>query len=542
MIERLARAELTARVDLARERDFPLGRIEIRPSRREIVGEGVRETLEPRVMRVLVALARAQGEILSRDDLIESCWDGVIVGEDAINRCISQLRKAAEASGKTFAIETIPRVGYCLRGAEIAAPAPPGSESVAPEAVPAPQAGRRLPDSAATPLSAAPIGVSGTTRPKPVALVAAAVVFALVVAGLGVWRFRPVSEVIPSAQVAPATSVAVLPFVNMSGDSAKEYFSDGFSEELINDLAKNPHLRVAARTSSFAFKGKNEDVETIARALRVRAIVEGSARDAGDRVRITAQLIDAGSGYHIWSETYDRNLADILAVQDEIAREIATALTHKLVPAAPGRKIDPAIYRLYLLGRQQLALFSADGTARALALFREVTARQPDFADGFAALANATMASRVVWDPAHTESDFVAAHDAAQRALSLDPGNVEAREIRARLEMQEWNWSAAAADLRTLIAEYPNSPLVLSALRQFYTYMDFPDQELAVWRRAVSLDSVSDRDRYILAYELIRNHRSQEAIGVANAILAHQPNAPLALTQLCLKLMCCRPG
>jgi TolB-like protein/DNA-binding winged helix-turn-helix (wHTH) protein/thioredoxin-like negative regulator of GroEL len=533
MNERFSRAGVIARVDLAHEPDFALGPIRVRPARREISSEAWRETLEPRVMQVLVALERANGDILSRDDLIESCWDGVIVGEDAINRCIGRLRKVAEASGNAFSIETVPRVGYRLKPAETAAAAAPEGEGVAGEALLAPQAGHRVPDSAATPLSRAPIGASGSARGKPVAAIAAAVVLALAAAGLGVWRFWPVSAVVPSAQLAPAASVAVLPFVNMSGDPAKEYFSDGFSEELINDLAKDPHLRVAARTSSFAFKGRNEDVEAIARALRVRSIVEGSAREAGDRVRITAQLINAGSGYHIWSETYDRNLADILTVQDEIAREIATALTHKLAPAAPLRKIDPAVYRLYLLGRQQLAQFSPDGTLRALALFREVTTRQSDFADGFAALADTIMASHVVSDPAHVASELVAAHDAAQRALSLDPHNIEAREIRARLELKEWNWSAAAADLRALLAAYPNNPLVLSGLRQFYTYMDFPDQELTVWRRAVSLDFVSDRDRYILAFELIRNHRPQEAIGVANAILAHQPNALWALTQLC---------
>ena len=140
----------------------------------------------------------------------------------------------------------------------------------------------------------------------------------------------------PKTVSAAEASIAVLPFVNMSGDPSKEYFSDGVSEELLNDLANNPGLRVAARTSAFAFKGKNEDIQKIALTLHVRAILEGSVREIGDHLRITAQLINAADGYHLWSATYDRDLTDILVVQDDIARAITTALAQKLLVRATG--------------------------------------------------------------------------------------------------------------------------------------------------------------------------------------------------------------
>ena len=145
----------------------------------------------------------------------------------------------------------------------------------------------------------------------------------LVATALGwYWRSRPA----PAGDASDARSIAVLPFVNMSGDPKQEYFSDGISEEILNVLARTPDLDVAARTSSFAFKGQTKEVPEIARELNVRMVLEGSVRQQKDRVRITAQLIDAQSGYHLWSQTYDRNLTDIFAIQDEIAQAIGSEL------------------------------------------------------------------------------------------------------------------------------------------------------------------------------------------------------------------------
>jgi len=522
MNERFARANLRARVDLAHEPDFALGRAQIRPTRREIVGEVSRETVEPRVMRALVALARAKGEILSRDDLIESCWDSVVVGEEAINRCMGRLRKAAAASGDAFLIETVPRVGYRLKTTGIATSAPDGEGSARPE-----------PEPSALAPPPPPAPSSWRSRAPVRSAIAIVVVLTLVVAGFGWWRLRPETMKMP---VGPAASVAVLPFVNLSGNPAKEYFSDGFSEELLNDLSNDSRLRVAARTSAFAFKGRNEDVEAIAQALRVRAVVEGSVREAGDRVRITAQLINAGNGYSIWSASYDRNLADILSVQNEVARAVAVALTHKIIPARPSAArpgtIAPAVYRLFLQGRWQLDLISPDGYARAYGLLKQVTAREPHFADGLAAF------SRAAWgysgiDSLHADAIAAEAKDAAAKALLLDPRNIEAREMRGLFKLDEWDWSGASADFDILRTQNPNHMRVLAGLHLYYENMGFPDEAVETMRRAEALDPLSDTPKSLMLQDLRALNRYDEEIGMARGILAHRPDDDFALYTLC---------
>src|SRR5436190_7272104 len=198
-------------------------------------------------------------------------------------------------------------------------------------------------------------------------------------------RPRPAIALPETAIEAPPNSVAVLPFANLSGDPAKEYFSDGIAEEVLNDLANKPDLRVAARTSSFMFKGRNADITTIARALHVRAMLEGSVRDAGNRVRIAAQLINAADGFQLWSGTYDRDLTDILTVQSEIATAITAALVQKFLPArrTVAKKplaIDPNAYRLYLQAKDLSHRGNEADLNQAAELLRAVAAKAPNFA------------------------------------------------------------------------------------------------------------------------------------------------------------------
>lgn len=525
----LVRAGVIARVELGHEPDFALGPIQVRPSRREIMAAGTHEIIEPRVMQVLVALVRAKGDILTRDDLIESCWDGVIVGEDALQRCISRLRKLAEANGNAFAIETIPRVGYRLKVAKTDAVPPLRSTD----------ARKGQPFSAC---AAAAVSLPFPTTAEPRRLVrlkwrivvSAVGVLVLLTVGLMLWQFWPSKP--PSILAAPVeASVAVLPFVNMSGDPKQEYFSDGFSEELINDLTNVPHLNVASRTSSFAFKGKNEDIGTIARALGVHAIVEGSVREVGDRVRITAQLIDSSNGYHLWSADYTRNLTDILSLQDELARSIAAALTHRLVPAptAPRPKIDPAVYRLYLEGRHQWRYTGPPQDARrALAIFRQVTIRAPDFADGFAYLSIVADYLAYISDAAPA-SDFALASAAAQHALSLDPRNMLARSVRGYVALGAWNWRAAASDFRILRDQNPNSIITPNALRAFYEQLGFPDEALAQWRHLSASDPSTYRNVITTLFALDWAGRFQEEIGVVQAQLVRSPRDTIRMAYLC---------
>src|SRR3954470_4240233 len=185
-----------------------------------------------------------------------------------------------------------------------------------------------------------------------------------------------------------AESIAVLPFVNMSEDKTNEYFSDGISEELLNLLTKIPQLKVTARTSSFAFKGKEIAIPEIARTLHVAHVLEGSVRKAGNSVRITAQLIKAGTDTHLWSQTYDRKLDDIFAIQDEIAADVVKQLKVSLLGAAPkARTTDPEAYALYLQAVQLGRQFTAEPFQQSDALYRKVLAIDPRYAPAWYGLA-----------------------------------------------------------------------------------------------------------------------------------------------------------
>ena len=182
-------------------------------------------------------------------------------------------------------------------------------------------------------------------------------------------------------------SIAVLPFANLSSDPEAEYFSDGMTEEIINALSQVRGLRVAARSSSFSFKGRNVDARAIGEQLRVRTLLEGSVRKAGNRVRLTAQLVSVTDGYHLWSQTYERTLADVFAVQDELARAIAANLTQKVAGTSSGPLVQPPTenldaYTLYLRGRHAMSLASLEGFRTAVDCFAQAVAVDPEYAQG----------------------------------------------------------------------------------------------------------------------------------------------------------------
>src|SRR6476619_2763968 len=219
----------------------------------------------------------------------------------------------------------------------------------------------------------------------------------------------------------PEKSIAVLPFVNMSSDKEQEYFSDGISEELVNLLAKIPQLQVTARTSSFSFKGKEIAIPEIARTLHVANVLEGSVRKAGNSVRITAQLIKAGTDTHLWSQTYDRKLDDIFAIQDEIAADVVKQLKVTLLGAAPkARTTDPEAYALYLQAVQLGRQFTPEAFQQSDALFRKVLAIDPRYAPAWTGLAN-NFGNEVSKGLLSYKEGYAQAREAAMKALAIDP-------------------------------------------------------------------------------------------------------------------------
>ncbi|MBT8062604.1 MAG: hypothetical protein KJO85_07955, partial [Gammaproteobacteria bacterium] len=261
-------------------------------------------------------------------------------------------------------------------------------------------------------------------------------------------------------------SIAVLPFVNMSDDAANEYFSDGITEELLNLLAKIPELRVTSRSSAFSFKGQNIHIPEVAKQLNVKHVLEGSVRKAGNRVRITAQLIEAGSDVHMWSETFDRELDDIFAIQDEIAREVVTVLQVQLLGEAVPTvaETDSEAYAFYLQGKHFMATATTDDMAASEAAFRKAIAIDPGYAPAWVGLAR-TQRNRANWDMIDLHKGTEEARQAALRALELDDTLAEAWAMLARIQwVYDWDWDHALGTARTALMHGPNDAMALETI------------------------------------------------------------------------------
>src|SRR6266404_621623 len=231
----------------------------------------------------------------------------------------------------------------------------------------------------------------------------------------------------------PEKSIAVLAFVNMSNDPENEFFSDGIAEEIINSLSKVKALRVASRTSSFSFKGKNEDIGAVGRKLKVQTVLEGSVRKSGDRLRVTAQLINVGDGYHLWSERYDRQLQDVFAIQDEIAENIVRALRvvlgedeRRALEKTPTENVQA--YEYYLRGQQVKSLMRRSPLEYARRMFERAIELDPNFARAHAGVADCCSFLYMYWDSSN--ANLEAANASSQRALELDRSSAEAHTSR----------------------------------------------------------------------------------------------------------------
>jgi TolB-like protein/tetratricopeptide (TPR) repeat protein len=332
-------------------------------------------------------------------------------------------------------------------------------------------------------------------------------------------------------------SVAVLAFADLSEARNGEYFSDGISEELLNVLAKVPGLRVAARTSAFFFKGKNLPISEIAQKLHVAYVVEGSVQREGDNVRITAQLIKAADGYHVWSEHFDRELKNVFALQDEIAGLIAKNLSLKLgaTSAASTAPVNPQAFELYLQGRQAWNRRTPEGYARAEELLNRALALDPSFARAHAALADVALvrdqSGGKIGSFAQRGSPELAKIVAQiERALALDPNSAEAHASLGNARWMGWQLEAAARELRTSIALNPNYASAHQWLGRVLMNDGRMDEGLTELKLAAELDPLSARilDNYAWALRLAGNYT--ESLATAERALAMQPDSAQALT------------
>jgi TolB-like protein len=342
---------------------------------------------------------------------------------------------------------------------------------------------------------------------------------------------------VPSPRPATApgvrqASIAVLPFVNMSEDEANEYFSDGLTEELLNVLANVPGLRVIARTSSFSYKGKEVKIADVARELDVNHVLEGSVRKAGNRVRITTQLIRSSDSSHLWSQTYDRDLTDIFAVQDEIATEVVDALKVRLLQpgGAAGERggtKNAAAYEAYLRGKH--LRYEGEGEAslrQALDALDEAVRLDPDYALAHAARANVlfTLTSNAY---VPFDTGFAQSRDAANRALAIEPDLAEGLLAKSYVEFDvDMDPVAAAESSERAMRLSPGSYDVQYAYSGYQTSLGRSDRAIAAAEKAVQLDPIAPAAHVNLAGALLFARQYARAETVARKALAMAPDRP----------------
>ncbi|MEO6968596.1 MAG: hypothetical protein ABI132_09150 [Rhodanobacteraceae bacterium] len=327
---------------------------------------------------------------------------------------------------------------------------------------------------------------------------------------------------------APAKSVAVLPFVNMSGDVQNEYFSDGITEEILNALAQAPNLKVAARTSAFAFKGKEEDLRKVGEVLDVATVLEGSVQKSGDEVRITAQLIDARSGYHLWSEKYDRKLTSIFAVEDEISKAIADRLKAQLDGGrarVAQTAVDPRAHDFYLRGLPLIAA-RGPGVRGAVADFQQAVAIEPDYAQAWAALAEAQMLLPHYFLEL-PDTAFPAGEAAAKRALAIDSNTAAAHVALAMMYRVQWKWQRADAAFQHALKIAPGDAEAADQYAQFLLAAGRLNEALAQIDRAQRLDPLSGIIAATRVNVLTALRRFDDASVQAHSMIAAHPDYAL---------------
>jgi TolB-like protein/DNA-binding winged helix-turn-helix (wHTH) protein len=429
---------------------FTLGDIHVDPPAYTLSRNGDQVALEPRAMAVLCYLVEHRDRVVTNEELMSALWDGVIVTPNAVVRVVAQLRKSLgdDARNPRY-IRTVVRGGYQVV-------APVGDHP-------------------------APLSGSFTEPPRLAVWLSAVVGLAAVI--VLIWLFRPTPPIDPS--------VAVLPFANMTGNPELSYLGDGVSEEIINALTQVASLGVSSRTASFKFREAGASLQTIARELGVTHLVEGSVRRSDDSLRITAQLIDVESGFHLWSQTADFSQSDIFQAYAAISLSLREALQEALaLPPAdiPIVKHVPQseAYDLYLRGRYIWHRRGSVPLQQAIDLFFEATQVDPDYPDAWAALASAYLTY-----PNYSSAGYrtwALAEKAAEKALSLDPELAEPYAVLATFRQVEYNWIAAEELLLKALEQNPKSVTANYWYSQHLAKVGRQTLALDFLNRTVSLD------------------------------------------------------
>jgi TolB-like protein/DNA-binding winged helix-turn-helix (wHTH) protein/Flp pilus assembly protein TadD len=494
----------------------------------ELRRSGRRVALQPQPLEILRALIERPGEVVTREELRRRLWsNGAYVDFDrSLNKAIVKLRDALgdDADSPRY-IETLPRHGYRF----IPLPQVHAQVDAAPPTQGASTAGMAQPEGPASPqLSPAPRMQSAGTRHGWRWAALGLTLLALPAWLIGSWfrvaapshSGRP-ANVAPTSAIAfapPPHSIAVLPFVNISGDKEQEYFSDGLTEELLNSLAHIDGLQVAARTSSFSFR-EHPDIADVAHKLNVATVLEGSVRRSGHTMRITAQLNNAVTGFHLWSQTYDRDISDVLKLQTEIATAVASALKVTLLGDEAARielggTRNPAAFDAFLrASKAYISRRDVTGIPTAIAAYTEAIRLDPNFALAYAGLSEAlSQYTQELTTGAAAREGLARAEADARHAIALAPELAQAHLALGYVFEGRLDFERASQEYERARALAPGSAKVLAMSGHFAAQMGKTTEALATLRYAAMLDPLARDGHLPLAGALYLARRYEEAV------------------------------
>ena len=509
------------------------GTFEVSLQSGEVRKAGLRIRVQQQPMKLLEILLERPGEVVTREELRSRVWPSESFGDfdQALNIAIGKLRTAlGDSAENPRFIETLPKRGYRFIAdvSVVDADARPKRQELVARDLPAAGPGHKI--------QGAGLAVVPKRQLWPTRWIIGALALVIIISLsiLSVWRFR---------SRAPAStgirSIAVLPLDNLSGDASQNYFADGMTDELITDLAQISALRVISRTSVMVYKGARKPLPQIARELNVDAVVEGTVLRSGDRVRITAQLIEASTDKHLWSQSYEGDLRDTLTLQKKVASAIADQIRINLTPREQAalknvKVVNPESYESYLKGRYFWNKRTADGLKVALAYFKEAIEEDPKYAQAYSGLAD-TYALLGDWQYAvmTPKEAFPQAKAAAIKALELDSTLGEAHNSLAFvLDGFDWDFDSAGKEFQRAIELNPGYATAHHWYAWHLSLLGRYDEAIAEMRKAENLDPLSLIINADLAELLVLAHSDDESIRQSRKTIEMDPNFALAHNQL----------
>lgn len=527
---------------------YTLGDFLLEPDNHLLTRQGLPVPLTKKRFEVLVYLIEHRDRLVRRQELLDQFWDGSEVYEENLTKCISEIRKALADQKKPHRfIQTFPAIGYRFigpleedaqpyesflevektRGLKIIVEEDDGDDAV-------------LVGETVLPAQLPPATTAVTLRPRAsrqrrllVPLILVCAVIALAATAFVVYRSRTSGVIATPPQPVVINSIAVLPFRNLSGSDADDYFSDGMTESMITTLSQVDGMKVISRSGVFRFKGREADPIEVGKQLGVAAVLEGSVRKDGDTVHVALRLVSVDDGRVLWAdESHDRKVQDLFALQDEIARNVAAGLKVKLSGAAEQRlrqrqTDNTEAYQLYLKGRFYLNKFTVGDLKKSIDYFNQAVAIDPRYAEAYAGLADSYIALGVDFIP--PKEAFPKAKIYALKALELDETLGKAHySLGAINYLYEWNWPAAQKELQRTLQLNPEAVETTACYLHSLDSTGKPDEAIAQVRRALELNPLSILIHGELGCASYYARQYDQTIGVSRQTLEMDPSFDFA--------------